>query len=88
MLSCEYINGGRISMDVVIQGRTVKLLSNLFDRKTQNVSIVKTEPQKKSLHPSSVGSPLPRSSPEKQGISSECLCSFINELYIIPSYIL
>lgn len=67
-------------MDVVIQGRTVKLLGNLFDRKTKNVSIVKTEPQKKALRQSFVDLPFPRSSPEKQGISSSYICDFINEL--------
>lgn len=68
-------------MDVVIQGRTAKLLGNIFDRKTPNVSIVKTKPHKTALNVSTVSSPFPRSVPEKQGISSKYLCDFINELY-------
>lgn len=68
-------------MDVVIQGRAVKLLTTIFDRKEQNVSIVKTVPQKTELLPSAVNSPLPRSSPEKQGLDSSLLHDFIDELY-------
>lgn len=68
-------------MDVVIQSRTIKLLSSMFDRKTPNTSVVKTKPQKISLQSKAVGAPLKRGSPEQCGVSSDLVRQFICELH-------
>ena len=68
-------------MDLMTQKKTIEFIYDIIEKKNSNISFVKYKPEKESfkLFEDSI-EPLPRSTPEEQGISSKYLENFYNEL--------
>ena len=67
-------------MDIVTDTNVVKHLIRLSDRTKSMEPTLKQKLIKPIFNPDIKSSPMPRSTPEEQGISSSYLCDFIDEL--------
>ena len=68
-------------MDLMTQKKTIEFIYDIIEKKNSNISFVKYKPEKESFNSFEDSSePLPRSTPEEQGISSKYLENFYNEL--------
>jgi len=67
-------------METLHQASGAKLLLSFFDRNRSTKPIIDMGPQKPVTPKKPLASPLPRSTPEKEGISSGHLAAFIKEL--------
>ena len=72
-------------MDIVTDTNVVKHLIRLSDRTKSMEPTLKQKLIKPIFNPDIKSSPMPRSTPEEQGISSSYLCDFIDELRLDPS---
>ncbi|MEA4910992.1 MAG: serine hydrolase [Oscillospiraceae bacterium] len=67
-------------MDLVSQGKAMKLITRIFDVTTSTQPILKTTPQKPACAPQPLRAPLMRATPESCGIPSARLCAFLRTL--------
>lgn len=68
-------------MDLMTQKKTIEFIYDIIEKKNSNISFVKFKPEKESFKSFKDSiEPLPRSTPEEQGISSKYLENFYNEL--------
>ena len=72
-------------MSLTSANRTAQLLLRLLDTKTTTEPIIQTEAQKPAVLLGRNSSPLPRSTPERQGISSGKIAAFLRELTEDPT---
>lgn len=67
-------------MDLRTQKKTLEFIYNIIEKKNSSISFVKYKPEKESFSSFKASiEPLPRSTPEEQGISSKYLEKFYNE---------
>src|SRR5450756_1589632 len=67
-------------MDITVQANALKLVGQLFDRKSSTQPIIPYLPQKTAFLNHVQQQPFPSASPESQGIPSAYLARFIEEL--------
>ncbi|MEA5051410.1 MAG: serine hydrolase [Oscillospiraceae bacterium] len=67
-------------MDIVSQGKAVKLIGRLLDMTSCTQPIIKTAPQKPAVDPRPLRAPLPRATPESVGVPGGRLRAFLRAL--------
>lgn len=68
-------------MDLRVQKRTLEFIYNIVDNKANNINFIKYKPQKETFMDNKpYVQPFLRSTPEEQGISSQYIANFFNEL--------
>ncbi|MDD4808316.1 MAG: hypothetical protein PHU30_07495, partial [Oscillospiraceae bacterium] len=67
-------------MDITVQANALKLVGQLFDRKSSTQPIIPYLPQKAVFPNHPQRQPFPSATPESQGIPSAYLARFIEEL--------
>ncbi len=72
-------------MNLTTLNRTLALLRRLFDTGASTESIIQTAPQKPAAVLSDIECPLPRATPESQGISSNVIGDFVKALQADPT---
>lgn len=67
-------------MDLTVQANGIKLVLQVFDRKSETQPIIPYFPQKKAFSAQATLVDLPRATPESQGVSSEMICRFLSSI--------
>lgn len=67
-------------MDIKVYSRVIQMVKQIIDPYSKTQPCVETKPDKPAFVPVPVEQPFPRCKPEKKGVRSEMLYSFIDEL--------